>query len=169
MLIVDGDLYLYRCTAATEEETDWGDDIWSLTTDLKIAKDLFTKTLDGFKETLGDDDVVICLSSSFNFRKALDPNYKGHRKKTRKPLGFVAMLDWVQHHHRCFQKQGLEADDCLGILATMPENEGKGIIVSRRQGHEDHPWQALQADYQRVSGDQQGPRRLAFLHAVPGR
>lgn len=130
MLIVDGDLYLYRCTAATEEETDWGDDIWSLTTDLKIAKDLFTKTLDGFKETLEDDDVVICLSSSFNFRKALDPNYKGHRKKTRKPLGFVAMLDWVQHHHRCFQKQGLEADDCLGILSTMPENEGKGIIVS---------------------------------------
>lgn len=130
MLIVDADLYLYRCTAATEEETDWGDDVWSLTSDLKIAKDLFTTQIAEFKARLDDDDVILCLSSPSNFRKVLDPSYKWQRKKTRKPLGYVAMLDWVQHHYRTFQKPGLEADDCMGILATKPDNIGKGIIVS---------------------------------------
>lgn len=130
MLIVDADLYLYRCTAATEEETDWGDDVWSLTTDLKIAKDLFSAQMSEFKARMDDDDVILCISSKTNFRKELDPTYKWARKKTRKPLGYVAMLDWVQHHYRCFSKPGLEADDCMGILATKPENAGKGIIVS---------------------------------------
>lgn len=130
MLIVDADLYMYRCLSATEEETDWGDDVWSLTSDLKIAKDLFQAQLDDFKQTLSDDDVILCLSSKTNFRKAIDPNYKGNRKKTRKPLGFVAMQDWLQHRYRCFSKPGLEADDCLGILSTMPDNVGKAVIVS---------------------------------------
>lgn len=130
MLIVDADLYLYRCTAATEEETDWGDDVWSLTSDLKIAKDLFTTQIAEFKARLDDDDVILCLSSPSNFRKVLDPSYKWQRKKTRKPLGYVAMLDWVQHHYRTFQRPGLEADDCMGILSTKPENAGKGTIVS---------------------------------------
>lgn len=130
MLIVDADLYLYRCTAATEEETDWGDDVWSLTTDLKIAKDLFSTQMSEFKARLDDDDMILCLSSPTNFRKDIDSTYKWQRKKTRKPLGYVAMLDWVQHHYRTFQRPGLEADDCMGILATKPDNIGKGVIVS---------------------------------------
>ena len=130
MLIVDADLYLYRCTAATEEETDWGDDVWSLTTDLKIAKDLFSTQMAEFKARLDDDDIILCLSSTTNFRKTIEPTYKWQRKKTRKPLGYVAMLDWVQHHYRTFQRSGLEADDCMGILSTKPDNIGKGVIVS---------------------------------------
>lgn len=130
MLIVDADLYMYRCLSATEEETDWGDDVWTLVSDLKIAKDLFQAQLDDFQQTLNDEDMVLCLSSKTNFRKVLEPTYKANRKKTRKPLGFVAMQDWLKHSYRCFTKPGLEADDCLGILSTMPENAGKGIIVS---------------------------------------
>lgn len=130
MLIIDADLYLYRSVSATEEETDWGDDVWSLTSDLKIAKDLFTTQVAEFKARLEDDDVIMCLSSPVNFRKEIDPHYKGHRKKTRKPLGYVAMVDWLQHNYKCFMKKGLEADDCMGVLATKPENIGKATIVS---------------------------------------
>jgi len=130
MLIVDADLYLYRCTIATEEETDWGDDIWSLTTDLKIAKDLFSAQIAEFKARFNDDDTILCLSSNTNFRKVIEPTYKEQRRKTRKPLGYVAMLDWVQHHYHTFQKPDLEADDCMGILATKPDNIGKCVIVS---------------------------------------
>lgn len=130
MLIVDADLYMYRCLAATEEETDWGDDVWTLVSDLKIAKDLFHAQLVDFQQTLNDEDMILCLSSKTNFRKDIEPTYKANRKKTRKPLGFVAMQDWLQHTYRCFSKPGLEADDCLGILSTKPENVGKATIVS---------------------------------------
>tara|TARA_Y100001951_G_C11291461_1_gene272461 strand:+ start:1110 stop:1844 length:735 start_codon:yes stop_codon:yes gene_type:complete len=130
MLIIDADLYLYRCLSATEEETHWGDDVWSLTSDVKIAKDMFTEQLKQFQTRLDDDDLILCMSSKTNFRKDIEPTYKGHRKKIRKPLGYVAMQDWLQHHYRCFSKPGLEADDCMGILSTKPENAGKAIIVS---------------------------------------
>ena len=35
-LLVDADLYLYRACAAAEQEVNWGDDVWSLSTDLKV-------------------------------------------------------------------------------------------------------------------------------------
>lgn len=130
MLLVDADIYLFRALAATEDETDWGDDIWSLTTDLKIAKELFFDQLDNFKDKIGDDDVILCISSSSNFRREVDPTYKAHRKKTRKPVGYKAMVDWASGFFRTFKKEGLEADDCLGILATRPENLGKCVVIS---------------------------------------
>ena len=34
-LLIDGDLYLFRSAIAVEHEIDWGDDVWSLATDLK--------------------------------------------------------------------------------------------------------------------------------------
>jgi DNA polymerase-1 len=130
MLLVDADLYLFRAVAATEDETDWGDDIWSLTTDLKLAKELFFDQLDTFKEQMGDDDVILCLSDSSNFRRTVDPTYKGNRKKTRKPVGYKALVEWASITFKTFKKQGLEADDCLGILATKPENKGKCVVIS---------------------------------------
>lgn len=130
MLLVDADLYLFRCLAATEEETDWGDDVWSLTSDLKLAKELFIDQLDNFRDELGVKRVLLCISSKENFRRGVDPTYKAARKKTRKPLGYVAMVDWAKDIFDTFQKDGLEADDCMGILATKPENKGKSIIVS---------------------------------------
>lgn len=130
MILVDADMYLFKSVAATEREIDWGDDIWSLYTDLKLAKELFFDQLDTFKEELNDDDVILCISSKENFRREVDGSYKAARKKTRKPVGYAALLDWAQHTFRCFMKSGLEADDCMGILATKPENVGKSIIVS---------------------------------------
>lgn len=128
-LLIDGDIYLYRATSAAEDETDWGDDIWSLTTNLSEAKDIFKSTIEGFMETLEARDQVVCLSDKNNFRKDIDPTYKGHRKKTRKPLGYVAMLDWVRENYPTFSKPTLEADDCLGIMATMPR-VGECVVVS---------------------------------------
>ncbi|MDB2513545.1 hypothetical protein N9Y31_03420 [Alphaproteobacteria bacterium] len=129
-LLIDADIYAFRAVAATEEETDWGDDIWSLSTDLKIAKRIVQESFDQFYETLGSEDILLCFSSKDNFRKRINPTYKSGRKKTRKPLGYVALCDWLKHNYPHFSKPGLEADDCLGIMATTPENVGKAIIVS---------------------------------------
>ena len=62
MALVDGDLYLYRTLAATEEETDWGDDVWSLTSDLKVAKTNFDKLIKRYVEECGVDWFCLCFS-----------------------------------------------------------------------------------------------------------
>ena len=61
-LLIDGDIYCIGQQAVAEDETDWGDDIWSLTTNLSEAKDIFKSTLEGFMETLEARDQVVCLS-----------------------------------------------------------------------------------------------------------
>ena len=130
-LAVDGDILLYRAASAAETEIDWGDDLWSLHTDLKEAKRGFEAQLDNITSKLGIGDFVVCLSDhSNNFRKTIDPTYKSNRKGTRKPVGYVALCKWAETAFKTFRKPTLEADDCMGILATMPINEGKCVVVS---------------------------------------
>ena len=50
VLLLDGDLYLYRAAAAAEQEIDWGDDIWSLMTDLNDAKAIFMSLVEDLQE-----------------------------------------------------------------------------------------------------------------------
>ena len=130
-LALDTDILLFRAATAAEQEYDMGDDIWSLWTDLKEAKNLFETQITRITDTLGVKDYVCCLSDhKDNFRKVVDPSYKSNRKGTRKPVGYVALCDWVEENFKTFRKPHLEADDCLGILATMPVNQGKCIMVS---------------------------------------
>ena len=65
-----------------------------------------------------------------NFRKTVDPTYKSNRKGQRKPVGYVALSQWVEETYKSFRKPRMEADDCLGILSTMPNNKDKCIMVS---------------------------------------
>ena len=130
-LAIDADILLYRAASSAEEETDWGGDIWSLHTDLKKAKRGFEAQIENITTKLGIADYVCCLSDhSSNFRKTVDPTYKSNRKGTRKPVGYVALCEWVETTFRTFRKPSLEADDCLGIIATMPKNAGKCVMVS---------------------------------------
>lgn len=130
-LALDTDILLYKAASAAEQEIDWGDDVWSLQTDLKEAKQSFQAQIDHITSKLGIKDYVCCLSDhSNNFRKDVDPTYKSNRKGTRKPLGYVSLCEWVETTYKSFRKPTLEADDCLGIIATMPINSGKCVIVS---------------------------------------
>lgn len=127
-LLIDGDLYLFRAATSVEEETDWGDDIWSLSTDLSAAKRVFNSMVDGFKQALNANDVVITLSGSSNFRRGVEPTYKAARKKTRKPVGYSAMVEWVKETWDYVLVDELEADDVMGIMGSIPGT--KAIIVS---------------------------------------
>ena len=130
-LALDSDILMYKAATSAEQEMDWGDDIWSLQTDLKQAKAAFEYQITKITDRLGVKDYVCCLSDhKDNFRKVVDPSYKSNRKGTRKPVGYVALCDWVEQTFKTFRKPRMEADDCLGILATMPANAGKCIMVS---------------------------------------
>ena len=127
-LLIDADLFLFRASVIAEEETDWGDDIWSLATDLKVAKQIFTDQIEGFHERLGTTEALMCISSSENFRRDVSPKYKSNRKKSRKPVGYKAMVAWVEANWRSVTQKGLEADDVMGILGSDPNIDA--VIVS---------------------------------------
>jgi DNA polymerase-1 len=127
-LLIDADLFLFRASVIAEEETDWGDDIWSLATDLKVAKFIFTEQIKGFQERLGSDEILMCISDSVNFRKTVSPSYKSNRKKSRKPVGYKAMVSWVEDNWPSHRQATLEADDVMGILGSAPDIDT--VIVS---------------------------------------
>ena len=122
-LIIDTDLYLFRATSAAETEVEWDPDVDDVV-DLADAKQAFQDQMASISKKLGVDNIVCALSDSkANFRKDIDPTYKSNRRKTRKPLGYAAMKDWVRHNYATIMKPGLEGDDCLSILSTRPGNE----------------------------------------------
>lgn len=130
-LLIDGDLFLYKATAAAEFEAQAGEDTWFLSTNLKQAQDMWLSMMTTVTKTLGSDDLVIVLSGPEDFRRSLSPSYKANRKGTRKPLGYSVLKEWLneQYPGRVVSQGLLEADDYLGILATTP-NAVERIIVS---------------------------------------
>ena len=52
-LAIDTDILMYKAATAAETEIDWGDDVWSLWTDLKEAKASFEHQLQTIKTKLG--------------------------------------------------------------------------------------------------------------------
>ena len=44
-MLVDGDLLAYKITSSLEEPIDWGNDVWTLHSDLKKGKQLFLQSI----------------------------------------------------------------------------------------------------------------------------
>jgi len=131
MLLIDTDIVLFKAATTAEVEVDWGSDVFSLWSDLRDAKASFETQLTHIKDKTGQDDCIFCLSDpDSNFRKLVDPSYKSNRRKTRKPVGYKALVQWVKDTFPTFSKPSLEADDCMALLATKDGNQGKCIIVS---------------------------------------
>jgi DNA polymerase-1 len=128
-IIVDGDIYLHRATQAAEFEVQWEGDLWTMSSNLRYAKQVIIENIKRLEYDLEPDKTFICLSGPHNFRKEIFPDYKGSRKDKRKPMGFQQVKEWMLERFDCVQKPQLEADDCLGILATKPGKIEK-IMVS---------------------------------------
>ena len=135
LLLVDGDILVYRALASSEFEHCWdpeGDGvIWSLWTNLDKAADVFQSQLDKVLHQFDYKELLVALTGSGNFRKALWNGYKGNRSDTRKPVGFLEFRKRLQEREdiKVVEYDGIEADDVLGILATKPGNES-AVMVS---------------------------------------
>ena len=137
-ILIDADMFAYRACSSSERDIDWGNSIWTLHVDLEEAKAHFIDKLNysiesalHFYKYNGDFETIFCFSDPHkNFRKKILPTYKANRKGKRKPIGYSALTEWVKENYKTCQKPTLEADDCIGILATMKRNRGKCIVIS---------------------------------------
>lgn len=118
-LLVDGDILAFRSVAANFHEVEWEPAIWSYWTDIDAAKDAMKGLMDKLTSCVEPDEVVLAITGSGNFRRDLCPSYKAHRKA--KPPGYRAFQDWLLTEFRTYERDGLEADDCLGILMTADD------------------------------------------------
>lgn len=132
VLLLDADIFCYQVTSSVEKEIDWGDDLWTLHSDLAEAKERMENEVSAMKEKLEADEVILCFTDGENFRKRVYPLYKGNRKGVRKPLAYRALVDHCKETYETFTRPNLEADDVMGILATWPKFRpgAQKVIVS---------------------------------------
>jgi len=125
-LLIDGDIFLYQVATSVEEEIDWGNDVWTLHSDLKQARQLMDYELNKLIERLAVPEMLIAFSdSNSNWRKSVLPSYKQNRKGNRKPVVYVPLREYVEEAYNTVCYPTLEADDVLGLLACA-----NTIIVS---------------------------------------
>ena len=118
-LLVDADYVVYKSCAAAETEIDWGDDVILVTSKFSDAyaavKRELLKIINNFLWDV--PELILFFSDSVNFRKSIQPAYKGHRNR-KKPCGYKRVINRLKTEYEVVIMPTLEADDALGIYAT---------------------------------------------------
>lgn len=126
-LLIDCDFIVYKNCAAAETEIDFGDDIILVASRFSDALRLVEEDLYKIASDLGCfDDSILFFSDSVNFRKTIDPDYKGHRNR-KKPCGYKRVINALSETFPVVVLPELEADDAMGIYATRDTGH---VIVS---------------------------------------
>lgn len=129
-LLIDGDIYAYRCAAGAETGYDF-DGVYSLQADQQVGKDNLDAQLESFAKTLKATKIIVALSDKKNFRHSVLPTYKSNRKDVRRPLILNVLKEHLVDNYETFIRPSLEADDVLGILATNPKMiKGPKIVIT---------------------------------------
>ena len=127
-LLIDADYIVYKACASAECELDFGDDVIVVTSQFSEAMKLVNRELFSIAECMGVfDDMILFFSGPNNFRKMVDPEYKGNRNR-RKPCGYKRVVNLLRKEYPVVMYDNLEADDALGIWSTREPLEH--IIVS---------------------------------------
>ena len=117
-LLIDADYIVYKCCAAVETELDFGEDVIVVTSNFSEAYEYVERELNTIASDLGCfDDSILFFSDSINFRKSIDPAYKGHRNR-KKPCGYKRVINKLKEEYHVVVMPTLEADDAIGIYAT---------------------------------------------------
>lgn len=125
-VIIDGDVVVYKVAEAVADSYEIAtseDDDFIYRNIGWAKKDSAIETLENMIDKICKDckadSVCIALSDmKNNFRKIVNPNYKGNRK-TIKPILYEFLRKYMNETgYKIYERPNLEADDVIGILAT---------------------------------------------------
>ena len=116
-LLIDADYVVYKCCASAESEIDFGEDVILVTSKFSDALSCVRRELKKITQNFFDPEVLLFFSDSKNFRKIIQPSYKGHRNR-KKPCGYKRVIHALEKEYEVIKMHSLEADDALGIYAT---------------------------------------------------
>lgn len=126
-LLVDCDFFVYRAASATEEEHEYNEELTVIVGNFAEAKRIVRSELKNLQERFDSKDILLAFTDRVNFRKQIEPTYKGNRIK-RKPAGYLKLKEWAMSEYESAMKPGLEADDVIGILSTNQSFESFVVI-----------------------------------------
>jgi DNA polymerase-1 len=118
-LLIDGDILLYRFACTNEFGIVWeeGQDAVKVV-NLEAAQFDTAMFIERMSEKLHNEDVVVVFSGQNNFRYKVLPSYKHNRVGLEKPALYSQLKDYLIANFTTKEKEGLEGDDVMGILAT---------------------------------------------------
>lgn len=132
-ILFDADIFLYHACTGVEELYIWEQDLHTLVSDAREARQRMESDLHGVQKRVeqwlsAKLTPILCFSGANNWRKLAFPFYKANRIFQRRPIAFRSVKEWFIKNWDCRVWEGLEADDVLGILSTRDENDN--IIIS---------------------------------------
>jgi DNA polymerase-1 len=120
-LLIDGDWLCYSLACAFETINPFGDEPLPMF-DLAGAKTKMDSNVKKWEEILDAEESIFHFTDWDNFRKKLMPDYKANRKNKPKPVGLALLREYCEKLYDCVSEPRLEADDTLGICATMDKD-----------------------------------------------
>jgi len=128
-LLIDGDILVYQHAFGAEEDHsfDEGDNLKVADLDQAVAS--MVQEVDNLKEKFTADALICMTDRGHCFRKDFFPTYKANRSV--KPVIFQELLDACYTEFKIAFKEGMEADDVMGIFMSGDEViKGRKCIVS---------------------------------------
>jgi DNA polymerase-1 len=119
-LLVDADPVVYRAASASEDELDFDAELTVVVGNFRKGRKIVSNDIENLCTKFDTSNVRLYFTDTQNFRKEVDPTYKGNRTK-RKPAGYLKLKEWAKSQWESIQLPRLEADDALGIAATSGE------------------------------------------------
>jgi DNA polymerase-1 len=126
--LFDTDIFAFKAAATHESKTAFGSYSYP-----EQARKNFDSRISEVAEKLGLTKVVMCLTDNENFRYDVLPSYKSNRDRNKeaRPELLSMLKEYASDGYTSYKREGLEADDVMGILATHPTLiEGEKIIIS---------------------------------------
>ena len=164
-LLIDADYIVYKACAGAEIDIDWGDDVIFVSSRFSEAYRAVERELYKIATDLGCfDDSILFFSDSVNFRKSIDPTYKGHRNR-KKPCGYKRVINKLKEEYHVVVMPTLEADDAMGIYATKEQGH---IICSPDKDMRQIPGELYDLSDGVVTITEEEGKRWHFVQTLAG-
>lgn len=164
IVLIDGDIELYQITSKGQTKADFGDFQVS-SFDHEHNCHVLKERINGIIEMTGADDYIFCLTGPHNFRRQLFETYKSNRKDG-KPEGYTELKEHVIQEYKTKMYDMLEADDVMGILATMDK---KYFILSEDKDMKTLPARLWDKDKKKIiSLDLNTANRFLYTQILTG-
>lgn len=137
-LLIDADVFAFKAAAGVEKIITLDDDNYFPMASIAEGLSAFDNLIDEVLRELDASrkDCVYCFSTDHNggFRREVLPSYKANRDGKPRPIILSRLREWIMNDpfNIIYIRDGLEADDCLGILSTQKsyKPDHQKIIVS---------------------------------------
>lgn len=126
-LLIDGDILVMKAGYASEEAVKKEVEGSTIVTRKINPYVDYTRVIDDIlyrmHQVFPEARQVIVIGGEGNFRKELNPDYKGNRNAGDKPLLYDDCRNWLIDKYKASSVDGVETDDVLGMLQCMTEDD----------------------------------------------